>query len=306
MAASPRTLRAGWLAALATAAACSEAPYREVNLDKVACPRVSVNGNRVPQLRFSIAAIESPRDTWTTYSRFIERMGAHLGRKVELVQRRTYREVNDLLATGQLDAALLCAGGYNDLRRRFPGAVEVLVVPVLDGGSTFRSLIIVPATSRAESLLELEGKRFAYTDELSLSGRIYPAWLLRREGRDPDRFFGSAIFTQSHDRSIAVVAQGLVDGAAVHSRIYKHLLHDQPQLVGKTRVIHRSPELGRMPVVVSTKLAPDERARLRQVLLTLHEDPDAASALRALSIERFAPPTPGSFSVGAEFAEANR
>ncbi len=300
-------LRAWCLAAFA-AAACSDTPYREVNLDEgTRRPGAgAAAANQAPSLRFSVAAIESPRDTYSTHARFLERMGVHLGRRVELIQRRTYKEVNDLLATGRLDAALVCAGGYLDLRRRAPDAVEVLAVPLIGGRATLQSLIIVPARSPVKGLEGLAGKRFAYTDELSFSGRAYPVWLLRRGGRDPDRFFGSIIFTQSHDRSIASVAKGLVDGAAVHSRIYEHLLRDEPELARQTRVIHRSPELGGMPVVASTRMAPELRARLRDVLLGLHADPEAAAALGTLAIERFVPPAPGMFDATARIVEASR
>ena len=290
------------VALAALAAACDATPFRAADIDVApgAQPQpAAVAAPSVPVLRFSVAAVESPRDTFAAYSTLFERLGNRLGVRIEFVQRRTYREVNDLLASGRLDAALVCTGGYLDLKDRSPAAVEVLAVPVADGVSTFESLVIVPAASKAVSVSDLAGKRFAYTDELSFTGRAYVLHHLRALGHDPDRFFSGVTYTQSHDRSVAATARGLVDGAAVHSLIYAHMLARDPRLARRVRVLHRSPSFGMMPVVASTRLSPDQRERLRRVLLDLSRDPEAAAALATLGLEGFAVAAPGLFDSAA-------
>ncbi len=293
---------------LIAGAACSPSPYREaqVSLEAPGTTAAAAKPSAARKFRFSVAAMESPRGTYSAYSRLFERLRDGLGVDVDLVQRRTYREVNDLLAAGQLDAALVCTGGYLDLERRSPGAVEVLAVPVVQGRSTYESVVIVPAASEVRDVSELAGKRFAYTDELSFSGRTYFVRLLEQRGHAPERFFSNVIFTHSHDRSIQAVARGIVDGAAVHGIIYDHLVHQDPLLATQTRMIHRSPPFGMMPVVASTRLAPAQRARLREVLVGLGSDPAGAEALRALGIERFVPPARALFDSAAALAEAKR
>jgi phosphonate transport system substrate-binding protein len=251
-------------------------------------------------LLFSVAAVESPRDTYSSYARLFERVGARLGTGIEFVQRRTYREVNDLLATGRLDAALVCTGGYLDLARRAPGSVEVLAVPVVRGETTYRSLVIVRDESSIRSLEELRGRRFAFSDELSLSGRTYVVRWLQDRGHDPSRFFSSSIYTQSHDRSVKAVVAGLVDGAAVHSGVYAHLLRHDPDLARQLRVVHESPPFGAMPVVASTSMPRAERERLRDALVRLNEDPEGAAALRTLEFDGFEVPPPGLFASAAQ------
>lgn len=296
------------LLAAALAAACKPTPFREVAVDLSGpAPRPAAgDGGGAPVLRFSVAAMESPRDTYATYSRLFERMGARLGVQIDFVQRRTYKEVNDLLASGQLDAALVCTGGYLDLTRRSPGAVEALVVPVVQGRSTYRSLVIVRADSPVTELRQLAGKRFAFTDELSFSGRAWVVDALGAQGLSPETFFTSTLYTHSHDRSIEAVAKGLVDAASVHSLIYEHLVRNDATLRERTRVILSSPEFGLMPLVASTRLEPEQRARLRNVLVGLSEDDEGGAALRILEIDRFAPPPPGLFDSAARVLEARR
>jgi phosphonate transport system substrate-binding protein len=277
---------------------CPSSSYPEVAVDLASSPPAptSVQKPRTSVLRFSVAAMQSPQDTFAAYSRLFERLEAKLEVAIELVQRRTYQEINELLATGQLDAALVCTGGYVDLDRRSPGSVEVVAVPVVHGRTTYQSYVIVPAGSAAHDVAGLRGKRFAFTDDLSLSGFAYPSHLLRRMGADAGTFFGSVTFTHSHDRSVDAVAKGVVDGAAVDSLIYDELVRSSPEVRTATRVIHRSPPYGVAPVVVSTRLPPERRAAIRDALVQLHEDPEARAALGLVGFDRFAAPEPALYA----------
>lgn len=288
-------------ALIAAAIGCSSSPYPEIPVDLASSRAVPTTAQRprAGVLRFSVAAMQSPQDTHAAYSRLFEALEPRLGIAIELVQRRTYQEVNDLLATGQLDAALVCTGGYMDLERRSPGAVEVVAVPVVHGRSTYHSYVVVPASSPAGGLGDLRGKRFAFTDELSLSGYGYPTQLLRKIGADPAAFFGSVTFTHSHDRSIDAVAKGLVDGAAVDSMIYEAVVRSSPGIRAATRVIHRSPPYGVAPVVVSARVPPERRAAIRAALLRLHEDPETRAALERVGFDRFATPEPELYAAAA-------
>jgi phosphonate transport system substrate-binding protein len=297
------------LLALSAMLACDARKYREVEVSLAPAPRPPVVASpALPArpLRISVAPVESPRETYGTYTRLLSRVGEQLGLGVEFVQRRTYREVNDLLAAGQLDAAILCTGGYLDLQARLPGTVEVLVAPVVGGESTYRSVLIVPAASAAKGLRDLAGKRFAFTDELSLTGRTWVMQRLKQLGRDPDRFFGGTAYTRSHDRSIAGVAAGIVDGAAVHSLVLEHLLSRDANLSGRVRVIERSPPFGMMPIVASTRLDPSVRARLRDVLTSLDRDAVAGVAMRELGVDRFITPPRGLYESAQRVQEAVR
>jgi phosphonate transport system substrate-binding protein len=280
--------------------ACPSTPYPEAKVDLASAPAAQAPPAPAAEvLRFSVAAMLSPQETFSGYSRLLARLGTALGVRVELVQRRTYAEVNDLLAAGKIDAAILCTGGYLELERRSPGATEVLAVPVIDGESTYRSYLVVPAASPARSLEDLAGKRFAYTDDLSLSGHLYAAYLLGRIGRDPRTFFGAVQYTGSHDRSIEAVARGAVDGAAVDSLVLDAIVSSRPAVARAVRVIHRSPPFGAAPVVASTRLPPARREQLRAALLALEEDGEGAAALRVVGFDGFRLPPPALYDDAA-------
>jgi phosphonate transport system substrate-binding protein len=278
-------------------AACERSPFPERRVDlALPGPAQPASAAAAPAaadvLRFSVAAMQSPQETLSSYSQFLDRVGARMGVKVELVQRRTYGEVNDLLVAGHLDAAILCTGGWLDLARDHPGVAEALAVPTVRGDNVYHSYLVVPARSPAASLADLRGKRFAFTDELSLSGRQWVVHELRRRGEDPVSFFNKVEYTRSHDRSIEAVAKGVVDGACVDSLVFDQLAASKSWVREAVRIVATSPPFGIAPVVVSTRLSPQRRAALRDALLGLASDQAAAAALRTVGFDGFALPGP--------------
>jgi phosphonate transport system substrate-binding protein len=238
-------------------------------------------------LRIAVAAMFSPEETLSVYQELMDYIASKLGRPVELKQRRTYQEVNDMLGAGKLDAAILCSGPYVYAKRQY--GVELLAVPVINGSPTYRSYIIVSSSSTAASLEELHRKRFAFTDPLSTSGYLYPVYALMSRGRQPATFFAKTLFTYSHDTSIEAVAEGVVDGAAVDSLIYDYLQNTNPSLVAQTRIIHRSPPFGATPIGVPRSLDPEIKGALRTLFLGLDRDPVGQGILARLGVDRFIP-----------------
>lgn len=274
------------LAVLLLLAGCgSPTRYPHVSLAEVPPAATSTPPGSQAPLRVAVAAVISPKGTIKSYSLFLDYLAQQIGRPVELVQRQTYAEVNNLVRDGGVDLALVCTGAYVRGHRDF--GMELLVAPQVAGETVYYSYIIVPARSPAQGLTDLRGKTFAFTDPLSNSGWLMPVYLLWQIGETAEHFFEQTIYTYSHDNSIRAVAEGLVDGAAVDSLVYDYTLRRDPTLADRVRVIGRSEPCGMPPVVVPPGLDAAQKAALRDVLLTMHQDPDGRAALDELLIERF-------------------
>jgi phosphonate transport system substrate-binding protein len=212
-------------------------------------------------------------------------LGQRTGQPVELVQRQTYAEVNDLLRDGGVDLALVCTGAYIQGHRDF--GMELLAVPEVDGKMVYYSYIIVPADSTAQSLADLQGKTFAFTDPMSNSGHLMPVHMLWQMGETPAGFFERTIYTYSHDNSMQAVADGLVDGAGVDSLVYDYAVSREQSLADRVRVIARSEACGMPPVVVPPGLDAGLKETLRDGLLAMHQDEVGKAVLSELMIDRF-------------------
>jgi phosphonate transport system substrate-binding protein len=183
--------------------------------------------------------------------------------------------------------AFVCGGPYVDGHRAF--GMELLAAPQAYGGTVYYSYIIVPAGSPANDLTSLRGKTFAFTDPMSNSGALVPTFMAAQLGTTPERFFGKVVFSGSHDTSIASVAAGLVDGAAVDSLIWEYANRTDPTHTAKTKVIVKSEPFGIPPVVVPKELDPALKERLRAVLLGADQDPKGREILAGMMIDRFVP-----------------
>ena len=236
-------------------------------------------------IRLAVAAILSPQGTVNSYRPLQAYMEQYFGKPVILVQRRTYQEVNELLAQELVDVAFVCTGPFISGMRE--GIMELLVVPQIHGKVTYQGQFIVLASSPHHHVADLEGKIFALTDPMSNTGYRYPLGVIQERGTSVEQFFRRIIFTYSHEHSIAAVLDGVADGASVDRIVFNHALRRDPSLEERIRVIHRSGEFGIPPVVVPPRLATETKEQLRNFFLTIHLDPGGAKVLEGLGIERF-------------------
>jgi len=241
----------------------------------------------VVPLRVAVAAVISPRGNVESYTPLLNYLADKLNRPIEMVQRRTYAEVNDLLAAGQVDVAFVCTSAYVAGKQDF--GMQLLAAPQVNGETVYYSYLIAPAGSPARSMTDLRGKVFAFTDPISFSGRVYPTSLVRGLGAEPESFFSRTFFTYSHDNAIHAVADGLADGAGVDSLVYDFAVAREPALAPKIKVIQRSPPFGIPPVVVGPGIRPQLRSELYDLLVGLYDAPEGPAVLAELGLDRFVP-----------------
>jgi phosphonate transport system substrate-binding protein len=235
----------------------------------------------------AVGAVISPRGTVESYQPLIQYLSAKLNRPVKLIQRRTYAELNQLIADGDVDFAFVCTSAYVEGHDQF--GMELIAAPLVNGKTVYQSVLIVPVNSDARSMADLRGKIFAFTDPMSLTGRMYPTSLVHDLGSEPETFFDRTFFTYSHDDAIRAVAEKMADGAAVDSLVYDYAVRREPELGKQTRVILRSPDFGIPPAVVSPGIRPKVKAELKNLLLNLSQDPNplAQEALAGIGAQGF-------------------
>jgi len=230
----------------------------------------------------------SPQETFVYYRQILDYIGDKLGRKVQLVQRKTYGEINELFGEGQIDLAFICSGPYVAGKEKY--GFEALAIPQVRGSPFYQSYLIVNKHSPLHKLEDLRGRVFAFTDPESNTGRLVPTYWLVQMGEIPETFFGKIIYTYSHDNSILAVARLLVNGASVDGQIWEYYHNRNPIHTSRTSIIKKSEEFGNPPMVASRFVPPQQKKRIRQFLFSMHRDPEGTRILNELMIERFMAP----------------
>ena len=238
-----------------------------------------------PPLKIGVASMITPVDAVKYYQDVIDYIGKEIGRPVQMVHRRTYEEMDELLERGEVKVAFICSAPYVKNRERF--GVELLVAPSVHGKSTYHSFIIVHNDSPIKSFTGLKGKTFAFTDPKSNSGKLYPTYLLKTMGSTPEKFFQRVLYSYSHNKSVEMVAKKIVDGAAVESIVYDHMMKTGSPYVKQTKIIKRSPPYGIPPVVVTRDIDPEIRKKVKEAFLGMGKSGKGRVILDAMMIDGF-------------------
>ena len=267
----------------------NETGYTSVDFSKIVkVDRTESRYDENTGLRVAVAAMVSPKETVVHYRELLDYLGRKLERRVHLIQRKTYGEINELFVERQLDLGFICSGPYTGGDQEY--GFEVLAIPQVNGSNFYQSYLIVHKDSRFQNLENLRGGTFAFTDPESNTGRLVPVYWLLQQRETPDIFFKKSIYTYSHDNSILAVARKLVDGAAVDGHIWEYYNRRDPVDTSKTRIIRKSESFGNPPVVASTYLSGKVKERIRQALFSMHLSSDGKRILAELMIDRFIVP----------------
>lgn len=247
-----------------------------------------IKGPSRATLSVAVAAMISPKETAIYYRELLDYLGDKAEHEVELVQRKTYGEVNELLAKGRIDLAFICTGPYVYGTEKY--GFEAVATPLIRGKPTYQSYLIVHKESSLDALADLKHHDFAFTDPDSNTGALVPQYWLKMMGTTPEAFFRSFTYTFSHDNAIMAVAKRLVDGAAVDGHMWEYYQKRNDFYSAKTRVIRKSEPFGSPPLVAAKGLDPSLKKILVDNIMSMHSDAEGSRILNKLMIDRFVAP----------------
>ncbi|MES9991623.1 MAG: phosphate/phosphite/phosphonate ABC transporter substrate-binding protein [Candidatus Thiodiazotropha sp.] len=235
-------------------------------------------------IRFGLTAVvptENLRflDQWSHY------LEDKIGRKVEFVQRKSYREVMDLLESGGIEFAWIC--GYPYIQSRDTDSLQLLAVPIYRGSPRYHSYIIVHESSPYKRFSDLKGKSFAFSDPDSNSGFLYPLALMAKKDEKPESFFRQTFFTFNHAETVQAVAEQVADGGAVDSYIWEYIAVFQPHITEKTRIIRKSQSFGFPPIVYRPGVDARMVKQMKLTLENMDEDVSGKELLNRLKLDGF-------------------
>ncbi|MCC5851246.1 MAG: phosphate/phosphite/phosphonate ABC transporter substrate-binding protein [Alkalimonas sp.] len=124
----------------------------------------------------------------------------------------SYIAVVEAFGSGRADIGAMNSFGYLMAHERYGARAHLKMIR--HGVDYYQGQIVVRYDSGIESLQDLAGKRFAFTDPASTSGYFFPLKMLRDAGVR----LGNETFAMKHDSVITMVYQGQVDaGSAYYS-----------------------------------------------------------------------------------------
>ncbi len=168
--------------------------------------------------RVGFQALETSSERLESLDDYDAYLTKELGVPVEIHRVTDYTGVAQAMASGQIDLTITGASNYANLRAQMGDGVRPILTAKEDDGSLgYYAVIIVRADSSYRSIDDLRGKNFAFADINSASGYLVPRYMLRKEGKDTDKFFAKTIFAGGHQQAIVAVVKKQVDAAVTWS-----------------------------------------------------------------------------------------
>ncbi len=171
------------------------------------------------------------------------------------------------------------------------GRVQLLATPCYEApgcaGASYCSFVIVAADSPAGGIGDLRGKRAAFNTPDSQSG-MNALRALVAPLADKGKFFSATVETGSHSASVAAVAAGRADVAAIDCvslalfRRYRH------PAIDRVRILCPTESAPCLPFITAQATSPDLVKRLRDGLRAAIADPALARARAALLLKDIA------------------
>lgn len=217
-------------------------------------------------------------------------VAARLGLPVRFIDELPWPERYRQLDAGAIDVAWICGAPY--VRRVDAGAdIELLAAPIWAGERygdqpVYFSDVVVRRDSRFATFADLRGAVCAYNEPGSFSGYEAMRHHLAAQGLDGN-FFAAWVESGAHSRSLELVCSGAADVAAIDSTVLEAASARRPQLQDALRVLAVLGPNPMPPWVVSRRVAPATRARLRELFTAMHADNAGRAILQAGGIARF-------------------
>lgn len=246
------------------------------------------------KLHFGVVPTEGGADTTKRFTPLAEQLTRELGVPVEVVSASSYQGVVTAMANKQIEFAWLGPKSYVEAAKR--ADAEALVIELSrEGERGYRAIFIVPAASKIRTLEDARGKRFAYTDPNSASGRLIPAMLLFEKTKmSAERFFGEVKYSGSHGTSILQVANGELDVAATNDLDFRRMVHKGAVRESDVRVILQSELIPGAPVAGRRDLPASLKKAFADALIKASKD---KALLEKLQNGGFAPATDEEYDI---------
>jgi len=218
-------------------------------------------------------------------------LGEYLSRKtgvpVEFTILSRYGNIIDSFSKEHMDAAFF--GSFTGALAIQKLGVVPLARPVnLDGSSTYHGFLFVRRDSGIRTVKDMKGKKMAFVDKATTAGYLFPlAWLREQGITNSKGFFSETFFTGSHDAAIRSLLDKKADiGAAKHS-VYDRVRKEEPRVDEELVILAESPKVPSNGLCVRKDLPADLQKELKDALLNLHRDPEAADALKSFGALKF-------------------
>lgn len=196
-----------------------------------------------------------------------------------------------MAAAGEIDISWVCAATYAQLMHKPTRQVDLLAVPqfshkAYQNQPVYFSYLLVRADSPYQEFADLRGATFTYNETVSLSGHHTVCAHLHSMGIE-EGYFGSALISGGHVKSIQMLADGRADCAAIDSSVWHWYQSERPDICEQLRSVHLLDSYAAPPWIISHHVPQELAEEIRTLLLDLQQTHEGRELLRQGGMSAF-------------------
>ena len=246
-------------------AACQDSSPVTLAPQKVDAPqeRQAQKNPRPKVLRFGLTPYLPKEQMRKQFQPLAEYLSKALNIRVKLVFSKSYSSLAQLIKQKKIELAVLSPFAYVEAKKMHEDLLP-LVTHIADGSSTYVGYIVTRIGSGFDHVGQLKDKKFAFVDQQSASGFLYPQAYLVREGLVANEHFKKIRFAGNHAKVLDWVHKGYVDAGATYSTALK-LASGDVEAGSGFKVIAKT---GRIPYdayCVSGAVAPELALEIKEI-----------------------------------------
>ncbi|MUK89730.1 phosphate/phosphite/phosphonate ABC transporter substrate-binding protein [Ornithinibacillus sp. L9] len=211
-----------------------------------------------------------------TVAPLADRLGEELDIEVKSQVMTDYNALVEAMGANQVHVGFIPAFGYVLANEQYD--VEVILKSIRYGSGTYKAQYVVRADSGIESLADLEGKVWAYGDQGSTSGYLFPANQLMEEfglesaAELETEFFSGTRQSGGHDNSAIMVYEGDADVATTFDDVRTELEEEYPDVMEVLTVLDYTEEIPNDTISVTKELDKEFVQKIKDTFLAFNDD----------------------------------
>ena len=244
---------------------------------------LSAQAQPTPQvLRVTTIPEEAAPEQIRKFTPIVAYLEKKLGMKVEFTPVTDYPAAVEAMVGKKVD--LVWFGGFTFVQARIRSGNKVIPIVQREEDTRFQSVFIAKTDSGIKTLNDLKGKQVSFGSQSSTSGHLMPRSFLLAAKLEPEKDFRRVAYSGAHDATIASVASGKVDAAALDMTVWSKFVTENKVNTKEVDVFYTTPTFFNYNWAVHADMPVALRERIQKALTDL--DPATPEGKEILSLNR--------------------